>query len=276
MYGPQPWAVGETIGLAWEGFKRSWLALAGSFFIMMVGSFVINGIPAGLLGARVVEPNSVAYWIVYGVGQLTSWILSAFFTVGLNRMTVAVARGQEADFSTLFGGGNKLLPYLGQMFLMMFAILIGTILFIVPGVLLSLGLMLAPFYLIDANMGPIDAMKESWNATKGQKLNLFVLGLASVGIMILGMLACCVGYFAAAPICYVALAIVYVRISGRGTATSAYTAPPQYPGYGPGPGGYGQQGPGGYGQQVPGGYGQQGPGGYGPGPGQGGPPGGYG
>ena len=31
--GSQPWAVGEAIELAWEGFKRCWLALAASFFI---------------------------------------------------------------------------------------------------------------------------------------------------------------------------------------------------------------------------------------------------
>ena len=129
------------------------------------------------------------------------------------------------------------------------------------------GLCLAQFFVADADMGPIDAMKASWAATNGHKGKLFLLGLLSIPVMLVGMVACCVGIFATASIVMVAFAIVFVRLSGRGTTSSGYD-----------PGGYGGGGyaPPGGGYPPAGGYGgpPQGGGGYG-GPPQGPQGGGY-
>jgi len=265
-HGPQPWAVGETFELAWEGFKRNWLALIAAFIIAAVVAVIPAGIPGGLVGARVLEPGSAVYFSVFGVTQLVSFAIGSFFEAGMVRLFVTVARGQEADLGMLFGGGNKMLFVFLQRLLTYLVCCIAGLLLFVPGVILAIGLCLATFFVVDADLGPVDAMKASWNATKGHKGSLFVFFLAVFGIRFLGLLACCVGTFVAAQISSVALAIIYVRLSGRGTATSAYVQT-NYPGAG---GGYG----GGYGGMPP----QGGPG-YGPGGGYGGPqggPGGYG
>ena len=139
----------------------------------------------------------------------------------------------------------------------------GFVLLIVPGVILSLGLLLAPYYVVDAQMGPIAAMKASWGATRGQKGDVFVLVLAGVGLALLGLVMCFFGILATFPIYSVAVAAAYTRMSGLGVAPPMYGAapPPGYPQAPPPPGGYGPPGP-------PPGYGPPGPPpGYGPPPG---------
>lgn len=231
---PQPWAVGETIELAWEGFKREWLALAGAHFLVSTISLVPTLAPAALLAARVVAPRSTQYWIVWAASNVVFLLVSTFFEVGLVRLWLSVARGQAANFATLFGGGNRFFAYFGLRILTAIALVLGLAALLVPCVIISLGLAVAPFYLVDAELGPIAAMRESWKATTGHKGDLLLLSLVSAVLLFFGSMLCCIGYFVAAPVCSVALSIVYVRLSGRGTATSIY-APQHYPGYGQGP-----------------------------------------
>ena len=135
---------------------------------------------------------------------------------------------------------------------------VGMVFLVVPGVILALGLGLYPYFIVDRNMGPVEALKASWDATTGHKANLFVLGFYSFGVMLLGVAACCIGIMPAVAVMSVAQAIVFTRLTGTvgqppagsppGYPPSAYGAPPGA--YGPPPGAYGPP-PGGYG----GGYG---------------------
>jgi hypothetical protein len=184
----------------------------------------------------------------------------------------------------MFAGGSRFLPLLGGLFLSMLIAMPAFAMLIIPGIIVSLGLSFAQFYIVDQNMGPIDALKASWEATKGHKLQLFLFGLVAILMMIGGYLACCIGAFVALPLVMIAWATIYTRISGTaGTGFPGEMQPPQGPygggGYGPpggGPPGYGGPPGGGYGGPPGGGYGGPPSGGFGapPGGGYGGPPGG--
>jgi hypothetical protein len=176
---------------------------------------------------------------------------------------------------------------------MYLAIAIGFLLLIIPGIIVALGLSYATYFVADAGLGPIEALKASWAATNGSKGKLFLFGIVAFFIALAGVIACCIGIIPAVTLTMLAQAMIYVRLSGRGTTSGGfdpyaggggfapqggYGAPPQG-GYGGPPAGGGYGGPpagGGYGgPPAGGGYGgpPQGGGGYG-GPPQGG--GGYG
>lgn len=264
---PQPWQIGEVIGHAWNMFKVSWPTLVFTQFLSGLLGGIPNYVPGILVATRAVEMHSTEYWTIYSVCLLLGLVATSFFTGGMVKIWCAAARGQTPQFGDMFAGGSRFLPLLAVLLLTIFGVLLGYVLLIVPGIILGLGLAFAQFYVVDQNMGPIDALKASWEATKGHKGNIFLFGLVAVLIGVAGYAACCVGVFAAIPLIMVAWATIYTRISG--TAVSFGDAPPPPPGgygyYGP-PGGHG--GPAGYGP-APGGHG--GYGGYG-GP----PPGGYG
>ena len=134
------------------------------------------------------------------------------------------------------------MPFAAMTFLRTLAIALGTLVFVVPGVLLALGFANAPFYVTDQNLGPVASLKASWASAEGQKGNLLLLLFAEIGLTLVGLAACCAGLFVVVPVVLVARAIVYTRMSG--------TAPP--PPASSGSYGYGGRGPGVYGGGLPG------------------------
>lgn len=228
--GPQPWEAGEAIGRAWDIVKVHWVPLV---FGTMIGSAAASA-PQQIASfynlivhgpGRRTDFSDPVYVALLGVGGIIGWVLQAFFQAGFIRMYLSGARGQSPEFSHVFSGGPWFLKMLGAMFIHTFLVILGFAFLIVPGVILSLGLVLYPYYVVDRGMGPVEALKASWEATTGQKGKVFVLMLYSFGVTLLGMLACCVGIFPAIAVITLAQAIVYVRVTGtEGVAPP----PPQY------------------------------------------------
>jgi hypothetical protein len=274
---PQSWEVGEVISSAFEAFKLSWGPLVAGVFIsglirqvptilIQVG-FGMMGISDETGGAGVHVSASPAL-VVLGVGislfgLLAALALYSFFNVGLIRMYCAAARNEPIDLGVLFRGLDRLLPMVGVQLLFGLAVGLGLLFFIVPGIILSLGLLFAPYYVADAGLGPVEAIKASWAATTGERGKVFLFGVAACGVSLLGLLACCLGIYAAVPVISIATAIIYTRISGSSGSSGGMGAPPF-----PGPGFAGYPG-GGYGPPPGGGYGPPPGGGYGPPPGGG-------
>lgn len=224
---PEPWTLGEVLSHGLERLKTDWPVL---IFAPMVGQFIAN-IPSWVLQAlafptvAIVEPQSGVYWFLYACVMLFAIVVGAFFNVGLTRIILDSARGNSPSFATLFTGGDRFLPMLGTTILMLLGIYLGMLLCIVPGVILALGFAFSQMYVVDAKLGPIEAMSESWRVTTGQKMNLFVMVLAFLGIVLVGFMACFIGVFPASAICMVAFGTVFLRVSGRGAPAAEQPAP---------------------------------------------------
>jgi hypothetical protein len=215
---PQPWEIGEVLTGAWEAFKPNWVVLV---FGMVVGWFVgalPSAIPPVLVAVRVVRENSAPYWVIYGLFSFIGIVVGAFFQVGFVRIWIKAARGERPEFDELFSGGSRFLPMLGATLLLGLAVCLGSMLCLVPGIIAGLGLMFMPYYVVDQQMGPLEAMAASWTATTGQKGSLFVFSLITILLAVAGLMACCLGLFVAMPVIAIATATVYLRISGRAPA----------------------------------------------------------
>jgi uncharacterized membrane protein len=212
---PLPWTAGEAISAAWAGFKVHGGVLILSYLLSTFVTGFLGQIPviAGLVaGATAASGPRVG---LQAAGMMIGQISSAFFQGGLVRIWLAVARGQTPAFQTLFSGADRFLPVLVLNLLMLLTLSLGFVLLIVPGVILYLGLFASQFYVIDAGMSPIDAMKASWASTRGQKGEIFLLTLGGFGLAVLGILMCCFGMLVTVPIYVLSTAIVFTRISGR-------------------------------------------------------------
>lgn len=60
-------------------------------------------------------------------------------------------------------------------------IALGIICFIIPGIIIALGLAMTSYLAVDTDLSPIEVMKKSWEMMKGYKWNYFVLGLSFIG-----------------------------------------------------------------------------------------------
>jgi hypothetical protein len=213
---PVPWEPTEVIKLASTRFNRYWFVLVVGYLINLVFTQAVSQGPGLFL--RIASPGSektVVGGLVQFASSLVGMALGAFFMVGLLRVCLDAARGRPTEFGKLFMGGDRFLPMLGLYVLMMIIFSVGFLLLIVPGIIAIFGFGFAPMYLIDANLGPIDALRASWGATRGQKGKLFGLSILSLGIMVLGLFACGFGVIPATSLVYIAWAVAFTRISGR-------------------------------------------------------------
>jgi uncharacterized membrane protein len=203
-----------VVSIAWRRFKESWAVGAIAFVITEGLTQAVGMVPKVLTSSGAIESKSAAASALALAFLLVNLVIGAFLRVGLTRIWLQIARGETPTLGVLFSGGDRLGAMLIATILLGLVIGLGFVLLIVPGVVLGLGLCLTQFYVIDTNMSARQAMRASWAATKGQKGDLFVLGLAAVGLALLGALMLLVGLLATVPIAYIALAVAYTRISG--------------------------------------------------------------
>ncbi|HTN01956.1 MAG TPA: DUF975 family protein, partial [Planctomycetaceae bacterium] len=104
------------------------------------------------------------------------------------------------------------------------AVGIGFVLCIIPGIIVALALSPFAMVLIAEDLPGIESLSRAWELTKGNRLTLLVLGFASTGIAILGLLACGVGLLVAAPLIAMMNTVAYLRMSGQPTVVEVEAA----------------------------------------------------
>ena len=103
---------------------------------------------------------------------------------------------------------------LGLCILVSLAVIIGTIILIVPGIILSLMYSQSFFILCEDNdKGIVQCMKESAEMMKGHKCELFVLQLSFILWVILGIITCGIAMLWVTPYMYVTYANYYKSLN---------------------------------------------------------------
>lgn len=215
-------SIKSCIAYGWKTFwSRPWLfVLAG---VITFGVNAIFSIPQEILdSASNAATGSAAmqlalFSLVFGI---IGFIVSVYIQMGTMHFTLKahddIATTSVRDLLMLKGFWR----YLGVSVLVFLAVLAGLILLIVPGIILALALSFATYLVIDKGLGPISAFKESMAITKGNRWNLFVLGLAICGLNILGLLALVVGLIVTIPVSMLASVHAYRLLSGSRTAST--------------------------------------------------------
>jgi len=180
---PSEFRVWEFISRGWDLVKPHWLVLAGMFFI----GNIIKGV----------------------LGPLTELIIGGAIMVGVWRAILGTIGGRRPDIDMLFKGfdrfGDALLAHL----VMAILIFLGFLCLIVPGIILAIMWMFTYPVLGETNLGFWEAMRESARITEGYRLRLFLLTLASVLVLMLGLLVFCLGVYVALPVVFTAWGLAY-------------------------------------------------------------------
>ena len=101
----QPWEVGEVIRTSWELYKPQWVVVTFGSLAAQVVASMPGQIPNVLVATRAVEPGSGAALALQLAFGFVGYVVGIFFSVGILRIALAVARGQEATFGMLVQGG---------------------------------------------------------------------------------------------------------------------------------------------------------------------------
>ena len=201
------------VSFGWETFKRRpWFFVGASVvvaIVYLIAGSIIGGIDAALTGSPK-DPSLLGSVLNLGVSTLLNMGVSAFY---LN----AHDNPDTVELSSLWHP-QPFWKFLGATILTGLAIILGLVLLIVPGIIFMLMFMFVMFIVIDRELGPVEAMKESARITRGYKWPLlgFVLVLALINVV--GLLALVVGLLVTVPVTSLAFAHAYRALTANAGA----------------------------------------------------------
>jgi len=159
---------------------------------------------------------AVAVSFIPVIGGIISFIISPALVLGMTMYFLKLARGQEADFGTLFEGFSNFVRAFCLNFMVGIFIFLWSLLLIVPGFIAALKYSMVYYILADnPQIGVFEAIRESKRITDGHKWELFVLYLSFLGWMILGAITFGVGYLYVTPYMTTTIANFYDKIKGE-------------------------------------------------------------
>lgn len=207
----------SALRFGWETFKkRPWFFVGSTLVILLVSVAidVLTGALDGIISGTADEPTIIGTVINFALGTLISMGATAFYLT-------AHDNADAAELSLLWHP-RPFWKYLGASILLTLVIVAGLLLLIVPGIIFALMFMFTPFIVIERELGPIEAMKESDRITRGLKWPLLGFIVVLLLINLLGALALGVGLLVSIPVSTLAFVHAY-----RVLAAKAGTPPPE-------------------------------------------------
>jgi phage FluMu protein Com len=206
--------VGDVMSRTWTIYKANlWPCVLVVFLYLVINFGMPQLVSFGLRSADAM--NGLALGVINILGGL----LSIWLSLGLWIYMLKTARGEKADVADLFSGGRLIVPAIGISLIVLAAVIVGSILLIVPGIIISLMWSQATLVLIDRRTGVLDSLRYSARATSGNKLTLFAIGLAASVIGLVSTVCTIgVGLFFVYPYMALLLAVSYLAMTGQTTA----------------------------------------------------------
>lgn len=199
------------IRFGWFTFKKRGWFLIGVTATMMVISWIIAAIAAAF-GER-----DLGGFLGFVVNIGLSTLLSMGFTATLIRAHDTL---ESADVWDLWHP-KPFWKFLAAELLVGVIVLGGFILLIVPGIIAMLMLLFVPYLVIDRELGPIEALKESARITRGFRWELVLLVLIVFVLNIAGALALLAGLLISIPVTTLALVHAYRTLEGKAKPVAA-------------------------------------------------------
>ena len=159
-----------------QAIRRNWTDLILLYVIDIVIGAVLGFIPIKVLG------------------PIITYLADFAIEIAMIAILLASVRGYELSATDALKKltSSLYLRYLGGMILLGIAVALSMLVFIVPFFFVFPRLILTPYYLVDKNLGPVEALQASWEASKGNvgkiwgiigaTIAMFLLMLTIIGI----------------------------------------------------------------------------------------------
>lgn len=218
--------LGETFGRTWEIYKRNLGILVGAALILIVCNMVVGAVIGAVFAVAGQNAEGAIAVILVLVQNVLSQAVSSFFWIGMILFNLKVARGEPAEFSDLFGGGQWFVFGAVIQIITSIAAMFGLVLLIVPGIIIFLMFSQSMYLLVDRNADIMGALRMSMEVTKGNKLTLFALYVVAFLItVVVTLLTCGLGLILMAPFMVLLTTVAYLGMTGQPTALDVALQP---------------------------------------------------
>lgn len=197
--------VGTALGFGWEavsGNLRVWIPAT----LAVAAAAVIPDLLASQLQERGATVQSTLMWVL-GV------VLLGFLWVGMVRMALDAVDGAEVQLGTLTSQGSLVLRYVVASFIFGVAFFVGSLFFLVPGLVVLVFLYFYDYVLVDRHAGILECLRGSADVGEGNRVRIFLFLVALLVLNLVGALLLLVGLLLTLPITYVASAHAYRQLA---------------------------------------------------------------
>lgn len=196
----------EALRFGWETLKKYPAFLAGVVLLLAL----INYTP--FLISNFAREKVGDYFFPI---QIVFTILQVILNMGILRITLLYVDGEQAEPHDLFACAHLFFRYFVASFAFVLLVVLGLMLFIIPGVVLALKFQFYDYFIIDKNAGIMESIERSGKITEGGLMDLFLFTLALFGINLLGALVLGVGLLISMPVSMLARAHVYRQLEAK-------------------------------------------------------------
>ena len=215
--------IGDIVSRAWDLAVKHWPVFVLIAFIeecfsgigVNYDSTALSGLGQNpdpqLILETMRESLTVSPWLI--VGLLVSLYLG-FITYRMLRNAIVNGKPYETVGDALKIDITQFAVFFAVEVCYGLAVCIGSFFCLIPGLFILVRWMFAPLIVATENVSFTEAFSRSWNLTKGHFWSLFLLGIVAVGIVILGLCACCVGVFFAEVIINFMMMLAYLDLKG--------------------------------------------------------------
>jgi len=140
--------------------------------------------------------------------RVLSNLIQFVLMLGLVRAVLQTVDGVSPRAVDLFMGYPFFLPALGAHVLAGLAVLAGFVALILPGIYVAIRLQFIPYAVVEGRT-PSEALRKSWDITRGRVLRLVGFGLVGTFLNLFGLLALLVGAVITFPWTLAAQALLY-------------------------------------------------------------------
>lgn len=183
--------VGQKIREAWPLYKKH----LNTFLILMALLFLLQLI------------NQSGHWYT----SLIAMFLNLFLSYIWIKVCMGIVDNVEIDpFSKKeFPSISQIWDYFKTSILSSFFVILGFVLFIIPGIYVSGRLLFSTYLSVEKKQGARNSVRESWNMTRGYGWKLFWKSLLIGLFMFLGIIALVLGLFITYPIGFILTVMLY-------------------------------------------------------------------
>ena len=165
-----------------QAVLTNWSTLLALLFLILLATGV-----ARVLGGT--DPHSGGYLLA----QLVVLVISAYTTAASTFIELKSVKREKTSLNEAFTkAGHYFLPMLGAVLLMYVLLSASILLLIIPFFFVLPRLALTPYFLVDNDLGPLQALKASWNDTRGYSAKVWgIIGVtvafSLIAITIIGI-----------------------------------------------------------------------------------------
>ena len=212
--GERMFTSGRVLSRAWDLFRQNAGRLIGSHlfvFFLHTPQVAVEWVLPGQMGIK-------------GLVAFATVILSYVTSIGLTCIVLQIVDGESFEFGDLFARPHLVFKYLLGSILYSVIVVAGLILLVIPAVIWGVRFSLWGFYVVEHEMGPVEALKASFWVTRSYGFTLAGLYGACLGLYLIGLIPLFLGWIIVWPVTSLAMVAIY-RILERGASQAVPAGP---------------------------------------------------